>query len=238
MLCLLAISAEFMPAQAPRSVVISPAETEPKKGFLFSAISFSDSPLGMLWAGLRPQAQIRFPNLKMKRVEDLHITIVFIGSEWKEEDLTRIRAHALVNPQGNTTVDSELVTLGRNDQVLALELHGAPQAWVDLVVEAKGQLNKLELKKPDAFDTSFRAHITLAESRHARPTPEEITELKAFKSWLRDPLHNALEEQPLRIGVHTPVRLMLAGVMHSEDGPDYITLEASLALQRGDAPRN
>ena len=59
-----------------------PAAAEPvKRGSLFSAIPCADTPFGAEWARLLPAAQARFPGLKLTRVEDLHVTVVYGDGE-------------------------------------------------------------------------------------------------------------------------------------------------------------
>ncbi|TFG86843.1 MAG: hypothetical protein E4H17_03845, partial [Gemmatimonadales bacterium] len=66
-----------------------PTDKPVRKGNLFSAVSFGDSAFGAEWAGLRAGAQERYPDLNLTKVEDLHITVAYIGAGWKPEDLDR-----------------------------------------------------------------------------------------------------------------------------------------------------
>jgi len=127
----------------------------------------------------------------------------------------------------------EVVRMGRNDQVVAIEEHGAPTAWTDSVIAAKNRLNQLGLKQPDTFDTSFRTHITLAEARHNPPNETEAGELAACQAWMAD----LVAKDPGRFGVwvgpRTRVQLLLAGATRPNDAPEYLTVEDFVARQLG-----
>jgi 2'-5' RNA ligase len=207
------------------------AEKGVKKGYLFSAVSFADSAFGREWARLRPEAEAKFPGLKLAKPEDLHITVVYIGGDWKVEDLDRIRPHAEVAPTATGRMTPEVVRMGRNLQVVAVELHGAPAAWTDSVIAAKSALNGLGLKKPDAYDASFRTHITLAEARHSPPTAADSTELGEFQAWITPAVAAAPGRFSVAVGPRTVVRLWLAGATRPEDSPEYVTVEDFLARQ-------
>jgi len=219
-----------------RSGGSAPAERNVRKGYLFSAVSFADSAFGVEWSRLRAEAQEHFPDLKLTKVEDLHITVVYIGGDWKPEDLDRIRAHALVAPAGRARMTPEVVRMGRNNQVVAVELHGAPAAWTDSVIAAKRALNDLGLKKPDAYDTTFRTHITLAEARHSPPTEADSTALAAFQSWIVTRVAADPARFSATVGPRTVVGLLLAGATRPEGAPEYVTVEDFLERHLGAAP--
>ena len=206
-----------------------------RKGYLFSAVSFADSAFGVEWGRLRPEAATRFPDLKLANPEDLHITVVYIGGDWKVDDLDRIRPHALVAPAGSGRMTPEVVRMGRNDQVVAVELHGAPAAWTDSVIAEKSALNRLGLKRPDAYDSSFRTHITLAEARHVPPTSAGSTQLADFQTWIVPRIAADASRFSVTVGPKTGVRLWLAGATRPEGAPEYVTVEDFLERQLGPA---
>jgi hypothetical protein len=212
------------------------AEQVVKRGFLFSAIPCGGSALGAEWSRLRPEALAKFPGLKLARIEDLHITVVYIGGDWRTEDLDRIRARALVVPASPGRMTPEVVRMGRNDQVVAVEQHGAPQAWTDSVIAARNELNRLGLKKPDRYDTSFRTHITLAEARHNPPSASDSTELAGFTAWITPKVAQAPAKFSVTVGPKTRVELLLAGATRPESAPEVITVEAFLEAQRAKVP--
>jgi 2'-5' RNA ligase len=214
----------------------APTEKTVKTGFLFSAISFADSSFGVEWSRLLPEAQAKFLGLKLPRPEDLHITVVYIGGDWKAGDLDRIRAHALVVPATPGRMTPEVVRMGRNNQVVAVEQHGAPQAWTDSVIAAKNELNRLGLKKADNYDTSFRTHITLAEARHNPPSESDSTELAGFMAWISSKVAEAPAKFSVTVGPKTRVDLLLAGATRPEGSPEYITVEDFLKAQQAPAP--
>jgi hypothetical protein len=217
----------------------APAEPGVRRGNLFSAITFGDSTLGAAWARLRGEAHERFPDLKLTPVPDLHITVVYIGGDWKPEDLDRIRAHALVVPTAPMRLTPEVVTLGRNHHVVVVELHPASTSWADSVGIAKQLLNQLGLKKPESYDSNLRAHVTLAQAAHNPPTPADSTALAGFLSWMREKVAGDPQMYTVTLGPTTRVVLLLAGAGaparsadRPADAPEYITVEDFLARQR------
>jgi 2'-5' RNA ligase len=209
----------------------APEEKVVKRGFLFSSISLGKSALGVEWSRLRPEAEAMFPGLKLTRPEDLHITVIYIGGDWKDQDLGRIRAHARVVPASPGRMTPEIVRMGRNNQVVAIEELGAPQAWTDSVIAAKSKLNRLGLKQPDNYDTSFRTHVTLAEARHNPPSASDSTELATFTAWITPRVAADPAKFSVEVGPKTRVELLLAGTTRPAGSPEYITVEAFLEAQ-------
>ena len=236
---LIAVPTQAQPdstATRPHSVGNASEERVVKRGFLFSAISCGESAFGMEWSRLRAEAQTKFPELKLAKAEDLHITVIYIGGDWRTEDLDRIRAHALVVPASPGRMTPEVVRMGRNSQVVAVEQHGAPQAWTDSVIAARSELNRLGLKKPDNYDTSFRTHITLAEARHNPPSESDSTELAGFMAWITPKVAAAPAKFSVEVGPKTRVELLLAGATRPEGAPEYITVEDFLEAQQAPTP--
>ena len=204
------------------------ADQSVRKGNLFSAVSFAKSAFGREWSRLRAEAQTRYPDLRLTKVEDLHITVVYIGGDWRPEDLDRIRARALVVPAVSVRHTPEVVPLGRNNQVVAVEMHGASTVWADSVVAAKDALNRLGLKKPEGYDTNFRSHVTLAQAAHNPPTPADSTALAGFLSWMSAKVAEDPQKFSVTIGPRTKVLLLLAGATRPEGAPEYVTVEEFL----------
>ena len=213
---------------AVRSGGSVPTDKTVRKGNLFSAVSFGDSAFGAEWARFRAGAQERYPDLNLTKVEDLHVTVVYIGGDWKPEDLDRIRAHALVVPAAPVRHSPEVVRLGRNNHVVAVELHGASTTWADAVVAAKDSLNRLGLKKPEGYDTNFRSHVTLAQAKNNPPTQADSTALADFLSWMGAKVAENPAKYSVTIGPTTRVRLLLAGATRPEGAPEYVTVEEFL----------
>jgi 2'-5' RNA ligase len=211
-------------------------ERSVRKGNLFSAISFADSGFGAEWSRLLTDAQARYPGLKLTNREDLHVTVVFIGADWKPEDLGTLRALALVVPRAPVRLAPEVVRLGRNSQVVAVEMHAASTAWADSVVAAKAALNRLGLKKPEGYDTNFRTHITLAQAKHTPPTPADSTDLAGFQSWMGAKVAEDPGKFTLTLGPTTRVQLLLAGATRPEGAPEYIPVEDFLERQPAPPP--
>lgn len=199
-----------------------------RSGSLFSAIVCAETPFGAAWARLRPLAQTRFPHLKLTRVEDLHVTVVYIGPSWKPLDLDHLRSFALIRPETPTTFTPEVVALGINHEVVVVELHAPTLAWGEAVTSAKTELNRLGLKQPDRYDANFRPHLTLAQAAHRPLTDADTAELAAFQDWMKEQVARAPEQFILTLGPSTPVRLLLAGTPRPTGAPDYITVEEYL----------
>jgi hypothetical protein len=213
----------------------NPARVQaPRRGNLFSAVSLADSSLGREWSRLRPEALARFPELRLSETPDLHLTVVYIGGNWKEEDLDRIRSLALIAPATPERLAPEVVRLGAQDQVVAVELHAASPAWGEAVVAAKHTLNRLGLKQPESYDSNFRSHLTLAEAKHFPPSPAEADELAAFSSWLSARVAQDPAKFTVTVGPRTPVRLLLSNLPRAQGAPAYVPLEDF--LRRPPAP--
>ncbi len=217
------------PAAGPREKVR--ADRGQRRGNLFSAVCFADSALGKEWSRLRPEAQGRFPDLKLSQVADLHITVVYIGGDWQPGSLDTIRALALVVPTTPVKLTPEIVRMGRNNQVVAVELHGTSSVWGDSVIAAKSTLNRLGLKKPEAYDTNFRTHITLAQAIHSPPSPADSTALAGFATWISSKVADSPQRFTVTVGPTTRVQLLLADTSRPEGAPEYIPVEDFLERQ-------
>jgi 2'-5' RNA ligase len=200
-------------------------------GSLFSTVPCADTPLGREWAALRSEVAARFPALRLTMVEDLHVTIIYVGPGWKAEDLDRIRAHALVVPRETGTFRPEAARLGRNAHVVVVELHDGPVSWSDAVVAAKAEMNRLGLKKPDRYDAEFRPHVTLASAKGPSPDAVEAAELDAFRAWLAEKVAADPARWTVAIGPGTKVRLWLAGTERPAGAPEYVAVETALGAR-------
>jgi 2'-5' RNA ligase len=196
------------------------------KGNLFSAILFADTPLGQRWAKLRPEAEKLFPGLKMKAVADLHVTIIYIGEDWTIENLPALRKAMTVTIPGTVHLSPEVAILGRNQHVVVVDMKGLPEALQTQIVTVKAELNKVGLKKPEAYDASFRPHVTLAEAKANPPTEQEALELKAFQAWITPRLD--LPTLSVVLEPSMPIPLLLAEATRPDPLPEYIPVEKFL----------
>lgn len=215
--------------QAQPDSTSAPATPAVKKGNLFTAVSFAKTGFGKQWSRLRAEAQRRYPDLQMTRVEDLHVTVVYVGAGWTTGALDSVRALARVVPPAPVRHTPEVVHLGRSNHVVAVELHGESTAWGDAVVAAKAEMNRLGLKRPEGYDTNFRPHITLAQARSNRPSAADSTALAGFRSWMTARVAEKPGAWTVTIGPATPVLLLLAGATRPEGAPEYVTVEEFLA---------
>jgi 2'-5' RNA ligase len=212
-----------------RAERVSP-DRQMEKGNLFSAVSFATTALGGRWAELLPEAGKLFPALKMKAVSDLHVTVIYIGKDWTVENLDQLRKAMAVHFTDTMRLTPEIATLGRNNQVVAVELKGIPEAFQAQVVAVKAKLNADGLKRPEAYDSSFRAHVTLAESKENPPTEQRRRELEAFRDWIT--LRLDLPSLQVLLEPAMPIRLMLAGATRPTPVPEYITVDSYLENAR------
>jgi 2'-5' RNA ligase len=207
-----------------------PAAEAMDMGSLFSAFLFGETPLGRRWAALRPEAEKLFPALKMKAVADLHMTVVYVGRDWRTEDLDRLRQAMALQLGAPVRLHPEIATFGRNGQVIAVELKGIPESLQAQIVAMKAQLNAAGLKKPEAYDASFRAHVTLAEAKENPPTAAQRSELQAFAEWIVPRLD--LSSLQVSLEPAMPVLLLLAGATRPNPVPEYITVDGFLKSRR------
>lgn len=210
--------------------VVPPPASRPEApahpgGALFSTIPCAGTPLGRVWASLRDEAAARFPDLNLTRVADLHLTVVYVGEGWRTEDLDSIRALALPVPREPVSLRPEIVRMGRHDQVVAVELHGAPGPWTETVIAAKRDLTLLGLKKADRYDSTFRPHVTLASAENAPPSEAEASALEELRTWLAAKAAVDASRFALTLGPATPARLWLAGTSRPPGSPVYVDLE-------------
>lgn len=226
-LALLALAAPFAACAArPAASAISPASAARPGGSLFSTIPCAQTPLGRAWARLRPEAAARFPGLELTRVEDLHVTVVYVGPGWQKEALAPTRALALVAPRESFASRPEITRLGETAHVLVAELRDAPATWLADVAAAKAEMNRLGLKKSDRYDAQFRPHVTLASAKSRPPGPAEAEALGALLAWLRTEVAVGPDAWIVPLGPRSPVRFWLAGLERPEDAPEYVDLEA------------
>lgn len=195
-------------------------------GNLFSTIPCAETELGRTWARLLPEAGVRFPGLELTEVDDLHVTVVYVGPGWRHEDLGRIRALALVAPREPFTSRPSVARFGATGHVVVAELADAPAAWRAAVDAAKAEMNRLGLKRPDRYDAGFRPHVTLAASRRRPPEATDAAELEAFREWVSGRTAAAPASFSVSLGPETPVRLWLAGLPRPAEAPEYVDLES------------
>jgi 2'-5' RNA ligase len=221
-LALVLASCAGAPGVPPSAPPTTPATAA---GNLFSTIPCSGTALGRSWAKLRAEAAVRFPGLALTKVEDLHVTVVYVGPGWKRDDLGRIRALALVAPREPFSSRPEVVGFGATGHVVVAELTDAPAAWKEDVGAAKAEMNRLGLKKPERYDDAFRPHVTLASSNRRPPEAADAAELDSFRAWLAAKVSAAPASFAVALGPETSVRLWLAGLPRPAGAPQYVDLD-------------
>jgi 2'-5' RNA ligase len=198
----------------------------PPGGDLFSAVPFADTDLGRAWARIRPEALARFPELKLKEVEDLHLTVVYFGRAWDPAGLELLRPLAAWPPGEDVRFAPRLARFGRNGQDVVVELDGLPPALGARILEAKARLVASGLKRAEPRDGTFRPHVTLCAAPH-RMTPALADRLQAFQDWAGTALD--LDGMRLAVAGSAPTRLLLAGLPRDPGAPAYLPVEAFLA---------
>lgn len=196
-----------------------------RKGALFTAIRFAEAPLGRKWKGLYQAAQEQFPGLHIKNPEDLHITVVHIGKNWSFSNLNNILAIATPPVQSEYKFTSHLVTMGRHQQVVALELTGDATSWAKQIVNSKAELVRTGLKSPDKYDQEVRLHITLGsiEKNGDKITTSDREQLQQFQYWAQRKLD--LDSLEIALDQTNQVEAMLAGASRPNPEIDYISLQ-------------
>jgi len=121
--------------------------------------------------------------------------------------------------------------MGRNAQVVAVELRDGPESWLAAVVAAKAEMNRLRLKKPEAYDARYRPHVTLASARHDPPDAGEATALEALRAWLAETVAAEPGRFAVAVGPETPVRLWLAGLERPPGAPEFVDLEDAFSVR-------
>ena len=195
-----------------------------QRGALFAALRLSETELGRRWAALRPEARGRFPGLKPKQVADLHVTLVYLGHGWKEEQLLLLRERIRLELPQPVECSFTVARLGSKARIVGLDLVGLPETAGAALVAVKGRLAAEGLNRPEAQDGIFRPHATLAEVR-GTPTRAQREALSAFTRWIGP----ALDLDSLRVELRPRGSLLLAGASRPQPGPDYIEVEAFLA---------
>jgi len=193
-------------------------------GFLFSTLPAAETALGASWARLRGEAEQRFPTLAFTRVEDLHLTLVYVGA-WRHEELDRLRGLTRLVPGEPALLTPSVATLGQDRHVVAIDLGGAAAGWAEAVVAAKAELVRLGLKAPDRYDATFRPHVTLAAARHRPPTEADRRALDAFAAWLEERVAADPAAFTVAVGPGSPVRLWVAGAPRPPGAPAYVAVE-------------
>jgi len=197
------------------------------RGLLFSAFLFDRTLLGERWAVLRSEAEALFPRLKLKAVADLHVTVVYIGKDWDAGKLALLRQAVSIPLRDAIPLVPEIAYFGRNNRVVAVELKGLPEELCARIIGLKQELSQAGLKNPEAYDGSFRPHVTIAEARNSPPTEQEVRDLEGFREWVVPRLD--LPTMKLALDPAMPVQWLLAAAPRPAPVPDYITVESFLA---------
>jgi 2'-5' RNA ligase len=196
----------------------------PARGLLFSAFLFERTPLAERWAAIRPEAEALFPAIKLKAVVDLHMTVVYIGADWDADKAAFLRREVTLPRTQAVSLTPRVAFFGRNDRVVAIELKGFPGDLERRVIELKKKLSAAGVKPPEAYDGSFRPHVTIAEARNSPPGPEEALQLDAFRRWVTPRLDPATLSIVLE--AEMPIRWLLAAAPHPDPLREYMPLEA------------
>jgi hypothetical protein len=194
-------------------------------GQFFSAVPIGQTAFGKRWNEIREDGIKHFPLLRFKHPNDLHLTIIYVGS-WSLENaeiLTKLSCVPIPEPM---QLSCTLSYFGGGKRIVGIEFHGESPVWKKDVLNYKKELVRLGLKKPEAFDTNFTLHASLVEVPRSagRPSRKQRDELKAFKDWVQPLLLN--NKTCLVLTPETLIEALLAGAIKPNNQNDsrYIRL--------------
>lgn len=167
--------------------------------FLFSAIPLvqnaqhngSINKLVDWWTTTREECSQVFKGLRPKHIDDLHLTMVYVGP-WQQENLQAITDVALVRPTQNEKLVGHLGRFGARGQVLAIDFDGASADWATRVIEARSLLTSKGFRRENELDKVFRPHISLVETKARFPEQKDFYELDACGMWLQERMNSEL----------------------------------------------
>lgn len=180
---------------------------------LFSAISLADSEIGKAWEQVYTRSKEKLSKFELMHPNDLHITIIYIGS-WSVTDLLTYEAKALIPPPYEFESTLKLHYFGKHKNILALELDSIPEEWSQSISSSSNA------------NHPFRPHITLTRPRNGFDiTSSDLEELKNdVQKMLPAPLQ-------LRMGPTTSIEFFVSGITHNS-GQRYLTLNQYLQMHR------
>ena len=102
------------------------------KGSIASLIAIQDTFISAFWEKHHPILEKAYPTLEFMRPEELHITLMYIGS-WEWDHLDTLKEYALIYPE---SINSPLTIyfMGKNKEWLTLELESISQGWAKKVM--------------------------------------------------------------------------------------------------------
>lgn len=195
--------------------------SEVKRGALFSGILMGHTALATQWARHLPDAINRFPNLRFTKRVNLHLTLVHVGKDWTYQALQKVEHELTPGPFQTEKLTPKLELFGRFQQVVAVELTGASQDWLQRIVDSRVRLQQVGFRKGDTYDTRVRLHLTLAQiPKNGEPDENQKRELAELITWLpkQEGIRQALEQEVV-LAAGTRVDLLLA-----TGASDYITI--------------
>jgi hypothetical protein len=211
------LAAQLSPVACERAI----KEKGIGKGNLFSALSVEKS-FRAKWEKIYPEAVKKFNLLEFNHPQDLHITVFYIGSDWKMNLIDKLKPLLQISPTA-ASVDSGVQLSEMSDgKIIALRIVDFPHSWKEAIEKTNRVLNEMGLKRPDRWDNDFEAHISLAEARKSIPSEGERSQLDAFRKWIDEQMHI----KSLRISLSpSPANTLFLSNVSRTSGTKYITLD-------------
>ena len=167
-----------------------PADALDKDGkatlLLFSALPLGKTKFAKEWGKAQKELAKKFPGLAFEKVENLHVTLSFMGPGWNPAATEEMEKLSLDGPDlssGPLKMNGTPDLFGPNKQVVALALTPVPGEWAARLMKNRDEATAKGFRKRDRYDDVFKPHISLASA----PKPEEQREeLARFQAWMTE----------------------------------------------------
>lgn len=170
--------------------VSCPADALDKDGkgalLLFSALPLGKTKFAKEWGKAQKELTKKFPGLSFEKVENLHVTLSFMGAGWNPaatEDMEKLSLDGPDLSSGPVKLNGTPDLFGPNKNVVALALTPVPGEWAARLMKNRDEATAKGFRKRDRYDDVFKPHISLASA----PKPDEQrAELAAFQAWMTE----------------------------------------------------
>ncbi len=167
-----------------------PADALDKDGkgalLLFSALPLGKTKFAKEWGKARKELTKKFPGLSFEKVENLHVTLSFMGPGWNPAETDAMEALSLDGPDlssGTLPLKGAPELFGPKKHVVALALSPVPEEWAARLMKNRDAATAKGFRKRDMYDDVFKPHMSLASA----PKPDEQREeLARFQAWMTE----------------------------------------------------